>query len=229
MLTPQAPCADGFEEPGARQRALSAVSVLTSALEGQCPTLPSRFNLHFSPLSFVSAPSPGPLPQYLSQASLLLAVNVLACSLVSSLVLLLLSQVPPHPSTAPGPSLPHPPLSQAYLSLSKATLSPACPSCSSLLSSPMSSWIINYSSSESKPAGPTLGNTTYLPSQTGHPILYHPAPDVHACVLSPIPAPHLSHVRTWLPVLTCNLSRAENTHRHGTELSYISLHRPNLT
>lgn len=40
MLTPQAPCADGFEEPGARQRALSAVSVLTSALEGQCPWCP---------------------------------------------------------------------------------------------------------------------------------------------------------------------------------------------
>ncbi|XP_053456817.1 sodium channel protein type 5 subunit alpha isoform X1 [Nycticebus coucang] len=33
MLTPQVPCMDGFEEPGARQRALSAVSVLTSALE----------------------------------------------------------------------------------------------------------------------------------------------------------------------------------------------------
>ncbi|PNJ74711.1 SCN5A isoform 9 [Pongo abelii] len=33
MLTSQAPCVDGFEEPGARQRALSAVSVLTSALE----------------------------------------------------------------------------------------------------------------------------------------------------------------------------------------------------
>uniref|UniRef100_A0A2K5ZFZ6 Sodium channel protein n=1 Tax=Mandrillus leucophaeus TaxID=9568 RepID=A0A2K5ZFZ6_MANLE len=33
MLTPQVPCIDGFEEPGARQRALSAVSVLTSALE----------------------------------------------------------------------------------------------------------------------------------------------------------------------------------------------------
>ncbi|XP_042092441.1 sodium channel protein type 5 subunit alpha isoform X6 [Ovis aries] len=32
-LTPQAPCVDGFEEPGERQRALSAVSVLTSALE----------------------------------------------------------------------------------------------------------------------------------------------------------------------------------------------------
>lgn len=59
MLTPQAPCADGFEEPGARQRALSAVSVLTSALEGQCPTLPSPF--HFQPLSVMSAPTPGPL------------------------------------------------------------------------------------------------------------------------------------------------------------------------
>ncbi|XP_060036394.1 sodium channel protein type 5 subunit alpha [Erinaceus europaeus] len=33
MLTPQAPCMDGSEEPGERQRALSAVSVLTSALE----------------------------------------------------------------------------------------------------------------------------------------------------------------------------------------------------
>ncbi|XP_008051395.1 sodium channel protein type 5 subunit alpha isoform X4 [Carlito syrichta] len=33
VLTPQVPCVDGFEEPGARQRALSAVSVLTSALE----------------------------------------------------------------------------------------------------------------------------------------------------------------------------------------------------
>ncbi|XP_057561796.1 sodium channel protein type 5 subunit alpha isoform X7 [Hippopotamus amphibius kiboko] len=33
MLTPQAPCVDGFEEPGERQRALSAVSVLTSVLE----------------------------------------------------------------------------------------------------------------------------------------------------------------------------------------------------
>ncbi|XP_036189081.1 sodium channel protein type 5 subunit alpha isoform X1 [Myotis myotis] len=33
MLTPPAPCMDGFEGPGERQRALSAVSVLTSALE----------------------------------------------------------------------------------------------------------------------------------------------------------------------------------------------------
>ncbi|GAB5576953.1 sodium channel protein type 5 subunit alpha isoform X11 [Prionailurus iriomotensis] len=33
MLNPQAPRADGFEGPGERQRALSAVSVLTSALE----------------------------------------------------------------------------------------------------------------------------------------------------------------------------------------------------
>ncbi|XP_057411272.1 sodium channel protein type 5 subunit alpha isoform X1 [Balaenoptera acutorostrata] len=33
MLNPQAPCVDGFEEPGERQRALSAVSVLTSVLE----------------------------------------------------------------------------------------------------------------------------------------------------------------------------------------------------
>ncbi|XP_059965973.1 sodium channel protein type 5 subunit alpha isoform X5 [Mesoplodon densirostris] len=33
MLTPQAPCVDGFEEPGERRRALSAVSVLTSVLE----------------------------------------------------------------------------------------------------------------------------------------------------------------------------------------------------
>ncbi|XP_069929146.1 sodium channel protein type 5 subunit alpha isoform X1 [Oryctolagus cuniculus] len=33
VLSPQAPGVDGFEEPGARQRALSAVSVLTSALE----------------------------------------------------------------------------------------------------------------------------------------------------------------------------------------------------
>ncbi|XP_058931905.1 sodium channel protein type 5 subunit alpha [Kogia breviceps] len=33
MLTPQGPCVDGFEEPGERQRALSAVSVLTSVLE----------------------------------------------------------------------------------------------------------------------------------------------------------------------------------------------------
>ncbi|XP_023557996.1 sodium channel protein type 5 subunit alpha isoform X7 [Octodon degus] len=49
MLTPQAPCADGFEEPGARQRALSAVSVLTSALEEleeshrKCPPCWNRF------------------------------------------------------------------------------------------------------------------------------------------------------------------------------------------
>ncbi|KAK1332585.1 hypothetical protein QTO34_007268 [Cnephaeus nilssonii] len=33
MLTPSTPCVDGFEVPGERQRALSAVSVLTSALE----------------------------------------------------------------------------------------------------------------------------------------------------------------------------------------------------
>ncbi|XP_026952943.1 sodium channel protein type 5 subunit alpha isoform X2 [Sagmatias obliquidens] len=33
MLTPQAPCVDGFEEPGERRRTLSAVSVLTSVLE----------------------------------------------------------------------------------------------------------------------------------------------------------------------------------------------------
>uniref|UniRef100_A0A8C5YFE0 Sodium channel protein n=1 Tax=Microcebus murinus TaxID=30608 RepID=A0A8C5YFE0_MICMU len=45
----QAPCADGFEEPGARQRALSAVSVLTSALEEleeshrKCPPCWNRF------------------------------------------------------------------------------------------------------------------------------------------------------------------------------------------
>nr|XP_044992454.1 sodium channel protein type 5 subunit alpha isoform X2 [Jaculus jaculus] len=49
MLTPQVPCADGFEEPGARQRALSAVSVLTSALEEleeshrKCPPCWHRF------------------------------------------------------------------------------------------------------------------------------------------------------------------------------------------
>ncbi|XP_062970428.1 sodium channel protein type 5 subunit alpha isoform X3 [Cynocephalus volans] len=49
MLTPQAPGADGFEEPGARQRALSAVSVLTSALEEleesqrKCPPCWNRF------------------------------------------------------------------------------------------------------------------------------------------------------------------------------------------
>lgn len=34
---PQPLCVDGFEGPRERQRALSAVSVLTSALEGQCP------------------------------------------------------------------------------------------------------------------------------------------------------------------------------------------------
>ncbi|XP_006869202.1 PREDICTED: sodium channel protein type 5 subunit alpha isoform X8 [Chrysochloris asiatica] len=49
MLTPQAPCVDGFEEPGERQRALSAVSVLTSALEEleeshrKCPPCWNRF------------------------------------------------------------------------------------------------------------------------------------------------------------------------------------------
>ncbi|KAL2804041.1 sodium channel protein type 5 subunit alpha isoform b [Daubentonia madagascariensis] len=49
MPPPQAPCADGFEEPGARQRALSAVSVLTSALEEleeshrKCPPCWNRF------------------------------------------------------------------------------------------------------------------------------------------------------------------------------------------
>uniref|UniRef100_A0A8C9A1R5 Sodium channel protein n=1 Tax=Prolemur simus TaxID=1328070 RepID=A0A8C9A1R5_PROSS len=49
MPAPQAPCADGFEEPGARQRALSAVSVLTSALEEleesqrKCPPCWIRF------------------------------------------------------------------------------------------------------------------------------------------------------------------------------------------
>ncbi|XP_069329547.1 sodium channel protein type 5 subunit alpha isoform X1 [Eulemur rufifrons] len=49
MPTPQAPCADGFEEPGARQRALSAVSILTSALEEleeshrKCPPCWIRF------------------------------------------------------------------------------------------------------------------------------------------------------------------------------------------
>lgn len=37
MLMPQALCVDGFEGPRERQRALSAVSVLTSALEGQHP------------------------------------------------------------------------------------------------------------------------------------------------------------------------------------------------
>uniref|UniRef100_Q9JJV9-2 Isoform 2 of Sodium channel protein type 5 subunit alpha n=1 Tax=Mus musculus TaxID=10090 RepID=Q9JJV9-2 len=53
MLTPQAPCADGFEEPGARQRALSAVSVLTSALEEleeshrKCPPCWNRFAQHY--------------------------------------------------------------------------------------------------------------------------------------------------------------------------------------
>ncbi|XP_077721874.1 sodium channel protein type 5 subunit alpha isoform X2 [Canis aureus] len=49
MLTPQAPCVDGFEEPGERQRALSAVSILTSALEEleeshrKCPPCWNRF------------------------------------------------------------------------------------------------------------------------------------------------------------------------------------------
>lgn len=67
MLTPQAPCVDGFEGPGERQRALSAVSVLTSALEGQHPspgviqTLPL---LVWAPLS-VLRPEPG-LPQLLA-------------------------------------------------------------------------------------------------------------------------------------------------------------------
>ncbi|XP_054451359.1 sodium channel protein type 5 subunit alpha isoform X1 [Pteronotus mesoamericanus] len=49
MLTPPAPCADGFEAPRERQRALSAVSVLTSALEEleeshrKCPPCWNRF------------------------------------------------------------------------------------------------------------------------------------------------------------------------------------------
>ncbi|KAB1264184.1 Sodium channel protein type 5 subunit alpha [Camelus dromedarius] len=49
MLTPQAPCADGFEEPAERQRALSAVSALTSVLEEleeshrKCPPCWTRF------------------------------------------------------------------------------------------------------------------------------------------------------------------------------------------
>ncbi|XP_075411700.1 sodium channel protein type 5 subunit alpha isoform X2 [Tenrec ecaudatus] len=49
MLTPQAPGVDGFEEPGERQRALSAVSILTSALEEleeshrKCPPCWNRF------------------------------------------------------------------------------------------------------------------------------------------------------------------------------------------
>ncbi|XP_016051656.1 PREDICTED: sodium channel protein type 5 subunit alpha isoform X3 [Miniopterus natalensis] len=49
MLTPQAPGVDGFEGPGERQRALSAVSVLTSALEEleeshrKCPPCWNRF------------------------------------------------------------------------------------------------------------------------------------------------------------------------------------------
>ncbi|XP_037703377.1 sodium channel protein type 5 subunit alpha isoform X2 [Choloepus didactylus] len=53
MLTPQAPYADGFEEPGERQRALSAVSVLTSALEElesshrKCPPCWNRFAQHY--------------------------------------------------------------------------------------------------------------------------------------------------------------------------------------
>ncbi|XP_061251951.1 sodium channel protein type 5 subunit alpha isoform X7 [Bos javanicus] len=52
-LTPQAPCVDGFEEPGERQRALSAVSVLTSALEEleesqrRCPPCWIRFAQHY--------------------------------------------------------------------------------------------------------------------------------------------------------------------------------------
>ncbi|XP_022377106.1 sodium channel protein type 5 subunit alpha isoform X8 [Enhydra lutris kenyoni] len=49
MLNRQASCMDGFEEPGERQRALSAVSVLTSALEEleeshrKCPPCWHRF------------------------------------------------------------------------------------------------------------------------------------------------------------------------------------------
>ncbi|XP_006890650.1 PREDICTED: sodium channel protein type 5 subunit alpha isoform X6 [Elephantulus edwardii] len=49
VLTPPVPCVDGFEEPGERQRALSAVSVLTSALEEleeshrKCPPCWNRF------------------------------------------------------------------------------------------------------------------------------------------------------------------------------------------
>lgn len=52
-LTPQAPCVDGFEGPGERQRALSAVSVLTSALEEleeshrKCPPCWNRFAQHY--------------------------------------------------------------------------------------------------------------------------------------------------------------------------------------
>uniref|UniRef100_A0A4W2GS67 Sodium channel protein n=1 Tax=Bos indicus x Bos taurus TaxID=30522 RepID=A0A4W2GS67_BOBOX len=52
-LTPQAPCVDSFEEPGERQRALSAVSVLTSALEEleesqrRCPPCWIRFAQHY--------------------------------------------------------------------------------------------------------------------------------------------------------------------------------------
>ncbi|XP_004676361.1 PREDICTED: sodium channel protein type 5 subunit alpha isoform X1 [Condylura cristata] len=52
-LTPQAPGVDGFEEPGERQRALSAVSVLTSALEEleeshrKCPPCWNRFAQHY--------------------------------------------------------------------------------------------------------------------------------------------------------------------------------------
>ncbi|KAM8758240.1 sodium channel protein type 5 subunit alpha isoform 1-T1 [Rhynchonycteris naso] len=48
-LSPQVPCVDGFEGPGERQRALSAVSVLTSALEEleeshrRCPPCWNRF------------------------------------------------------------------------------------------------------------------------------------------------------------------------------------------
>ncbi|XP_049726728.1 sodium channel protein type 5 subunit alpha isoform X6 [Elephas maximus indicus] len=49
VLTPQAPRVDGFEDPGERQRALSAVSILTSALEEleeshrKCPPCWNRF------------------------------------------------------------------------------------------------------------------------------------------------------------------------------------------
>ncbi|XP_024421440.2 sodium channel protein type 5 subunit alpha isoform X2 [Desmodus rotundus] len=52
-LTPQAPCVDGFEGPGERQRALSAVSILTSALEEleeshrKCPPCWNRFAQHY--------------------------------------------------------------------------------------------------------------------------------------------------------------------------------------
>ena len=125
MLTPQAPCADGFEEPGARQRALSAVSVLTSALEGQCPTLP----LHLSPPAPQRHVCPHPRAPHTSPRHLFFRLGVSLPVLWSLLwFCYFFSRYPHiHPLPQARPHLIHPSAKHTSVCLKPPCLLPALP------------------------------------------------------------------------------------------------------